>query len=51
MTREQFKRGKQNEVKQHADGSGNNLDAYEDYSQEFTQDQHLNSIADLDKQD
>ena len=37
MTREQFKRGKQDEVKQHADGSGNNLDVYEDYSQEPTQ--------------
>ena len=51
MTREQFKRGKQDEVKQHADGSGNNLGAYEDYSQEFIQDQDLTSIVDLDKQD
>ena len=51
MTRQQFKRSKQGEIIQNPSSGENNLMAYEDYSQEFTQDQHLNSIADLDKQD
>jgi uncharacterized protein YheU (UPF0270 family) len=51
MTREQFKRGKQNDVKQHGDGSGNNLDAYEDYSQDIVQNEYVKDPNESNAQD